>query len=696
LALTTALLVLVVSAGVYVVLTRYERRSLLEAKQEAARAVARLLAEVLSAPVVFGDDEGVKESLVYLESNPEVVQALVVAVDANGKLGRDLGKLPSGTEAPWVMERPRGADQDALRMTDDALDATHWVRDKAGTRIALAGVRFSLEREKQRYELLARRVLQFAFALASGLTLLLLMLARVHIINPLRALHLAVRKVAAGGASDPQVVAKLAGQARDEVGDLARDFVGMAEAIARREAAIARQNDDMRLVLESVGQGFLVLALDGRVDGHHSAVLDSWFGPVKQGQLFWEYMGAHDAVQAEWLELVWSNVGAPHMPLELCVEQMPKRFSARERSYDIEYRPRLASDGSLRCMVVVITDVTELVIRQRAEMQQRELVGIVGRLLSDRSGFMSFYESAKQLVTRLAQDSERDRNAILQDLHTLKGNAGLFELRGLSRLCEDIEERCATAHDVPSAAERALLAQTFELTGAVVERFLADRDAPAFSLSAADYAALEAAIKAGDAGERLLLRLARANGQPAQQVLGGLAAQLEVLARSLDKCPVQVTVQAPDLRFPRVAFAPLWSSLVHVLRNIADHGLETSWEREQTHKPATANITLRAELAGDWLTLSFSDDGRGVDCERLKERVRQQGLRAETQAELLATLFVDGITTRSTAGAVSGRGVGLAAVKAVVDSLSGRISLTTELGRGTNLFIQLPAELLAA
>jgi two-component system chemotaxis sensor kinase CheA len=696
LALTTALLVLVVSAASYVALTRYERHSLFEAKREAARAVVALLAEALSAPVVFGDDQGIRESLAFLKSNPEVLQAAVFAVGPGPRLGAELGRL-AAAPALRASALPSSGSDETLHMSDAALDATRWVHDKTGARIALAVVRFSLARETQRYELLSQRALEVALALALSLTLLLLLLARVHIIKPLRTLHAAVRQLKAGGAGDPAARVKLAAHASDEIGALARDFAGMAEAIAGREAAIARQNDDMRLVLESVGQGFLVLAGDGRVRGHHSAVLESWFGPVLQGQPIWEYLRTHDRAQAEWLELAWSNIGSPHMPLELCIEQMPRRFAVHERSYEIEYRPRLTPEGGLDWMIVVISDITELVARERAEKQQRELVGSVGRLLSDRSGFLSFYQHASQLIARLVHEPERERAAMLRDLHTLKGNAGLYELSELAALCEAIETRCAAERDRPSAAERAALSRAFSPTAKVVERFAGEREPDALQLDAADHAALVRAIKDGEAPDALLARVARSHAQPARQLLGRLAEQLEVIARGLGKCPVQVKIEVEpaDLRFPRASLLPLWPVLVHVLRNIADHGLESSWEREQAHKPANASVVLRAELAPDQLRLSFSDDGRGVDWERIKERASQRGLRADSEDALLASLFISGVTTRDVAGPVSGRGVGLAAVKDVVEALAGRVWLESATGRGTRLLIELPVALLA-
>ncbi|MCQ6468347.1 HAMP domain-containing protein, partial [Vibrio parahaemolyticus] len=88
-----------------------------------------------------------------------------------------------------------------------------------------------------------------SLGLAGVLTVALLMLARIYIISPLQSVHAAVRELSAGGHSAPIARNRLPLAARDEVGDLARGFVSMAEALERREVAIADQNRQMRLVL---------------------------------------------------------------------------------------------------------------------------------------------------------------------------------------------------------------------------------------------------------------------------------------------------------------------------------------------------------------------------------------------------------------------------------------------------------------
>jgi HPt (histidine-containing phosphotransfer) domain-containing protein len=529
---------------------------------------------------------------------------------------------------------------------------------------------------------------------AAGLTVLLLLLARLYIISPLRALHMAVSRLQAGGKPGDDGLRELPLEARNEVGDLARAFVDMAHAIERRELAIAAQNREMRLVLESVGQGFLLLCAAGRVVGQHSAIVEKWFGAVPSGQPLWEQLAGHDAVQAEWLELAWSNIGAPMMPLELCLEQLPKRFEAKGRSYDFEYRPSCTASGELERMVVIISDVTELVARERAEREQRELAAVLGSIAADRSGFMSFFEEASALLKRIVAANPGSRHQLLEDIHTLKGNAGLFHMRSLASLCEAAETRLAAEGGLLNEAERTALLQCFERTAAVVEPLTAPGEQRELALSVGDYEAIEAALRRRDAAEDILLQLARTTAEPAELLFRRFASRLEVLARGLGKCPLDVRAQGNGLRFPKLRFAPLWAALVHALRNIADHALETPAERAQAGKPPRALVEMSAEQIGDKLLIRLCDDGRGVDLELVAARAAQLGLNCEGERELLDTLFASGLSAATEHTKLSGRGVGLSALKSAVIELGGQVSMRSRRGHGSELRIELPSQLL--
>jgi sensor histidine kinase regulating citrate/malate metabolism len=162
-----------------------------------------------------------------------------------------------------------------------------------------------------------------------------------------------------------------------------------------------------------------------------------------------------------------------------------------------------------------------------------------------------------------------------------------------------------------------------------------------------------------------------------------LAEQAQALAVRAEKPGLQVDVVANRLRLPAKDWERFWSAFVHVLRNAIDHGIETPAERARVGKPLHGRIALETRMDGDDLVIELADDGRGVDWDAVRSRARALGLACATRADLMKALFTDGVSTSKSATALSGRGVGMAAIRAVCDELGATISVDSELGVGT-------------
>ncbi len=139
--------------------------------------------------------------------------------------------------------------------------------------------------------------------------------------------------------------------------------------------------------------------------------------------------------------------------------------------------------------------------------------------------------------------------------------------------------------------------------------------------------------------------------------------------------------------------------LGHLLRNAVDHGIESPAERRAAGKPEEGVVVLKAQHSGGALLIVVSDDGAGVDLDRLRRKLERGGLAtAETaaqlsEAELLDFLFLPGFTLKTEVTEVSGRGVGLDVVRDMIRQVGGVVGVTSEIGRGTRFQLQLPLTL---
>ncbi|MCG6573931.1 hybrid sensor histidine kinase/response regulator [Pseudomonas sp. AF32] len=186
--------------------------------------------------------------------------------------------------------------------------------------------------------------------------------------------------------------------------------------------------------------------------------------------------------------------------------------------------------------------------------------------------------------------------------------------------------------------------------------------------------------------------------RPFADVLSGQARMVRDLGRSLGK-QARLEIEGEKTQVDRDVLEKLEAPLTHLLRNAVDHGIESPDQRLLAGKPAEGLIRLRASHQAGLLVLELSDDGAGVDLERVRRSVVARGLSPEhtaaslSEEELLAFLFLPGFSLRDKVTEVSGRGVGLDAVQHMVRQLRGAVVLEQTAGEGSRFHLEVPLTL---
>jgi two-component system chemotaxis sensor kinase CheA len=167
------------------------------------------------------------------------------------------------------------------------------------------------------------------------------------------------------------------------------------------------------------------------------------------------------------------------------------------------------------------------------------------------------------------------------------------------------------------------------------------------------------------------------------------------LSRRLGK-NIELVMEGEDTMADKDVIEALADPLVHLVRNSLDHGIETSGERVEAGKTPQARITLAAVADGDAVIVEISDDGRGIDPDRVKRKAYEKGLITEDELESLNDtdaadlVFRAGFSTADQVSDLSGRGVGMDAVRASVEKLGGSVTMRSQLGSGTRTRLRLP------
>jgi two-component system chemotaxis sensor kinase CheA len=162
---------------------------------------------------------------------------------------------------------------------------------------------------------------------------------------------------------------------------------------------------------------------------------------------------------------------------------------------------------------------------------------------------------------------------------------------------------------------------------------------------------------------------------------------------------VNLEFEGADTELDRSILEAIKDPLTHLIRNCIDHGIETPEVRNQLNKPPTGQLRLRASQENGKINIEISDDGRGIDTNKLKQKAQQLGAIAAQQAETMSEheaiklMFLPGFSTKEEVTRLSGRGVGMDVVRQNLEAVNGTIEVKSQLDRGTTFQLKIPLTL---
>jgi two-component system chemotaxis sensor kinase CheA len=186
---------------------------------------------------------------------------------------------------------------------------------------------------------------------------------------------------------------------------------------------------------------------------------------------------------------------------------------------------------------------------------------------------------------------------------------------------------------------------------------------------------------------------------PVNQVFQRFPRVVTELARKLGK-EIRLQVVNGEAELDKAIVEAIADPMIHLIRNSADHGVESSAERIAAGKPAFGTIRLNSFARGNFVFIEISDDGRGIDSEKVLRKAVEKGIvpadkaHTFTEAQKLALIFAPGFSTAETVTDVSGRGVGMDVVKSNINRLKGTVIIESELGRGTVIQLRFPMSMM--
>lgn len=181
---------------------------------------------------------------------------------------------------------------------------------------------------------------------------------------------------------------------------------------------------------------------------------------------------------------------------------------------------------------------------------------------------------------------------------------------------------------------------------------------------------------------------------PVEKVFNRFPRMIRDLSQELGK-EIELIIEGEDTELDRTVIDEIGEPLLHLIRNAADHGIESNNERMKSGKNPKGTIKLIAYQEGNKAVIKIEDDGKGIDIEKVKKKAQSIGVNTDgmSPADIKNLIFMQGFSTSEVVTDISGRGVGMDVVKTKISAIGGVIELLSEVDKGTSIIIRLPLTL---
>ncbi|HNY10441.1 MAG TPA: ATP-binding protein [Candidatus Wallbacteria bacterium] len=530
-----------------------------------------------------------------------------------------------------------------------------------------------------------------------------------------------IKMVAAGNFSNPMPIHE-----DEQLGKISSAFNMMLETVDHTfknlDAEVAKRSSELKMLMGNVKIGIFSINREFRVNREYSKECLKIFecseiGGMNFFDLVHVYGSAHDFKEniKKFFDLYFLNSGIDSESLNALNPIAEYKWNEKYLQFTMFPVFSLTSGNGVENILIQVEDVTsnkmlQLEISQK-DMEARQ----IRKMVLDRDAFFDFMAETSKMINSIKRfENERIGMEAVSEIyrvaHTIKGGAGCFELSAvvdlMTKFEDDLDKIIKSAKLGPNETEKVksgialaekVFAETRNYSSRIFGRRSFDAGAVEFRYKKSELDKMVGEVRANCNDQTALKKsLSQFYCIPARRVFAKSFAMVAPLAQKLEKAVV-LNLEGEETGLTYLFSDKLSEVMLHLLRNSIDHGIESPEERLSTGKPEEGVISVKISKDQQRFKLEVSDDGRGLDAEKIaasaldKRIITGEQAASLTEAEKLNLIFMPGFSTRSDVTTTSGRGIGMDIVKnAVEEGLGGKLIVKTRKGSGTSFLIEFP------
>ncbi|PCK09865.1 MAG: hypothetical protein COA42_02090 [Alteromonadaceae bacterium] len=479
--------------------------------------------------------------------------------------------------------------------------------------------------------------------------------------------------------------------------------------VQERTRQLQRKTHDIHTMLHNLHQGIFTITQDLLIHSEYSRYLEdilqtSTIAHCPAIATLFHACDLDSNIMDQVQNALEVSLGAPayqwQLNAHLLVRECRKTLANGEvKCLEIDWDPLLDDQQCIDKVLVTVRDVSHLRQLQFEAGQRKQELEMIGQILacrpSDLKRFMTsshaYFDENTRLLDTEAENSKDNKqvnmkivSALYRNMHTVKGNARNLGLSYMTEAVHELEHDYEVLRDQADAHWDTLMLQgkqdcahatlshyqeIFECKlGSFSERVNMDSRKP---LSDNFIKEIEQAARQGRM-DSVLAAIEREKMHTLDDCLGEVRISLPGMAKSLGKPTPKLLVQDQGPRWSSWRASILKDILMHLARNAIDHGIELPARREFSAKPLAGNIYVHCSILPEFIRLRLWDDGQGLPMAILRS---DQSNKLSSMQVVAMAIFIDGVTTAEQLSSISGRGVGLSAVRQFVEQLGGEINV---------------------
>ncbi|EQC45704.1 ATP-binding protein [Bacteriovorax sp. Seq25_V] len=475
--------------------------------------------------------------------------------------------------------------------------------------------------------------------------------------------------------------------------------------VNERTKELREANEFINTVVNSLNQGIFVFNKENKIEEMSNKACTEIFNTEAKHQNVPTLLKLNTTETTnftKWSEILFQN----KLPFNSAKALGPKNFKEHEPGHpefkyvELEYIPMNNQEGQLNNVLVVATDKTNEINAQEAFKEKDLYVSMLIKIVKNKQAFLDLYEEALSMLEDLRYSLGHNNleNKAMIVFHTLNGGFASYSAQELVNAARETETKIKSFEHEKENFNLFVeneISSYLELMTKFKEDLLSKISSgkDVVEVSKEDLHDLEHELHkistpALEAFDKYIKK------KKISSLFESYASLVENLSLKLNKPMAPLQIDDNGIRITPETYKDFFSSLVHLFRNCMDHGIEDADQRAAHGKSTEGLIKVSANVDDSKIQLKIQDDGAGINISKLREKLIQvngeQEVAAMSDEEISMAIFLPNMSTRDTVTEISGRGIGMSAVKESVERIGGQLTLSTQANKGTEFKFELP------